>query len=115
MHSDCGQFFLAAGFRWCIDPHTRPARNAPRRDAKLSRGADHRLLEATHVPGDVAPDLGEIYDRVAHDLARPVVRNVAAAVGFKKRNFHLAQHVIGGAQIRQFSVAAERDHVRMLA
>jgi len=47
-----------------------------------------------------APDLGEITIGVAHDLARPVIRNVAAAIGFKKRNFHLAQHVIGGAQIR---------------
>ena len=93
-----------------VRPGTRSRSNA-----EFGRGADHGLLEAAHVPANVAANFAEIQNRIADELSRPVIGDVAAAIGFKKRNAHPAQHLVRGAKIGNFSAAAQRDHVRVLA
>ena len=52
---------------------------------KSATASDQRLLDVAHVPMDVAPIGTEIENRIPDELARAVVRHVAAAVGLEHR------------------------------
>ena len=73
------------------------------------------LLQAAHIPSYIPANFAEVQDRIADQLSRAVVGDVAAAIGFKKRNAHLPEHLLRHAKIGNFSAAAQRDHVRVLA
>ncbi len=52
----------------------------PRREAEVLQGIDEDLLQKAEVGVEVRA-ARQVHDRVAHDLARPVVGHVAAPVG----------------------------------
>ena len=97
------------------DPDAVAIGNARGGDFEISCRADHDFLELLDVPADVAAMLGKIKDGVADDLAGAVIGDVATAVGFVEGDIHLREQVIAGAEIFFFSVAAQRDYVRVLA
>jgi hypothetical protein len=61
------------------DPHPGPTSDAaPRADAVCPGSSDHRILQRFHVVAGAETPRPEIHDWVRHDLARPVVRGLAA-------------------------------------
>ena len=60
-------------------PHAGPARNAPGRHAEDGHRADHGLLHAADVVHDQHV-VGQLHDRVGHQLSGTVPRDLAAPV-----------------------------------
>ena len=112
MHAERGEFFFAGGG---VHPNAVAICDAPGGDAKIRGGADHHFFELIDVPAHVAAMLREIEDGIADDLAGAVVGDVAAAIGRGKVDVHLREHAFAGTEMFVFSIAAESDHVRMLA
>src|SRR6185436_12046613 len=67
------------------NPDARAPRQAAALDATLAERDDQGLLDVTDVAMDVATVGPQIEDRVADELTRPVVRDVAAAAGLGNR------------------------------
>jgi hypothetical protein len=112
VHADGGELFLRTALS-----HPNPCfpSDAFGRNSKLSRGPDHRLFQHAHIPHHVAPDCAQIQDRVSHNLPRPMIRNIAAAVRGMKLYALLLQDVFRSQQILAFPTAPLRNHVWMLA
>src|SRR5262249_1805668 len=88
---------------------------APRTELKICRSPNHCLFELTDIPNHISLDRAEVQNRVANNLSRPVIGNVAAARGLKVFDAFLAQHLLACQQIRALPVAAERNYMRVLA
>jgi len=89
--ADRGQFLAA-------HPHAREAVDAPRGNPVIGGRANENLLEIADVAVHVAAVRGEVEDRVAHDLAGPVVGDVAAALDLEERHVGGREHVSGRAR-----------------
>src|SRR5690606_5548719 len=61
-------------------PHARQACEHRGPHAEVGAGGDQAGLQPLHVGAHAQAPFPEVQDRVAHDLARPVVGYVAAAV-----------------------------------
>src|ERR1017187_2110943 len=94
-----------------IHPHAGQPGDASGEDAVIGQGIDNRLLDRPHVCAHVALPLPQVEDRVAHQLARAVVRHIAAAVDGVERNARARQRRIAGQQVLHAPVAPQRDHV----
>ncbi len=92
-----------------VQPGTRPACNLEFRER-----IDDHLFDRPNIGAHVALPFSQIQDRIADNLARAVIGDVAAAVGGMKLDTGAAQRVFAGQQIFGVAVAALRDHVRML-
>src|SRR5581483_4796124 len=79
-------------------------------DAEPRERADGRLLEPAAVPLHVLLVPVQVEDRIADELARPVVGRAAAAVGLDDRDLRAFRHV----QLRRVGAPAERDRRRVL-
>src|SRR5712671_5421910 len=102
MHADSAEFL---GWRVCRapamvggryiwgGPNSGLAGFASCGNAEIAGCADHDFFEHTHVPDYIASNSGEVEDRVADNLARSVIGDVATAAGFVKLDALLAQHV----------------------
>ena len=93
-----------------LDPDPGQAVDARRLDADGAECADQRLLEVAAVALHVLAVAGEVEDRVADELARPVVGRLAAAVGLDDLDLGAVGHV----QLALVGAPAERDHRRVL-
>src|SRR5579864_681340 len=62
-------------------PCARQARQAPGGDPERGHGANQHVFEVANIPMDVAPIGSQIEDRIADELTRTVVGDVAAAAG----------------------------------
>ena len=95
-------------------PDPAPAIDPLARDPELTERVDERGLDAAHVRDHVAPARRrrrQLADRVAHELARTVERDVAAPVGRHERGpdgRRIHQHV------RRVGPLAQRVRRRML-
>ncbi len=79
-HADGGDF--AGGRAAGIDPDARVLLDRRRSgQADVGQGLDHDLLQPVHVRRSRRRVVGYGHDRVGDQLARPVVGDVAAAVG----------------------------------
>src|ERR1700735_1545112 len=107
------QFFFLAGIR--VNPQTMASFNAPRRDSEFGRSTKHGFFQHAHVPTNIATMPGQIQDRVAHDLPWTMVGDVAATVRLAKLDIHLRKQTIASSQMFRLPIAAERDHMRVLA
>lgn len=112
--ADGGEFFLG-DIVGGLDPDAGLAGDAIGGDAEFSGGADHGFFERADVPVDVAADAIEIENGIADDLARAVIGDVSATVGFAEFDAFLAKDVFGGEKIFLAGVAAEGEDVRVLA
>ena len=81
------------------NPHARASRDAERLDAERGGGLDHGLFELPHIPDHVAANFAELQNRIADNLSRAVVGDIAAAIGVMKLDAHLREQVIRSAQI----------------
>ena len=72
--------------------------NAARLDAEIRQRIDQRLLDGPHVRAHVALPFAQIQDRIAHNLSRPVISHVAAAVGGMEGDAGAGQQVVAGQQ-----------------
>ena len=72
--------------------------------------SDQRLLEVAAVALHVLAVPRKVEDRVADELAGPVVGRLAAAVGLDDLDLGALGHV----QLARLGAAAERDHRRVL-
>ena len=68
---------------------------------------------AANVGAHVALPFSQIEDRIADDLARTVIGDVAAAVGGVELDAGARQDFVAGQQIFHVAVAAQRDDVRV--
>src|SRR5882762_3351499 len=98
-----------------LNPDPRLAGLTLGRNAVIARGSDHYFFEHAHIPDHVAANGREIQDRIADDLSRAVIGDIAAAAGFVKINALLTQHIFAGEQVFAVAIAALCDYVRMLA
>src|SRR5690606_7867746 len=78
-HADADRGDLAQRPAFGADPHAGPAGIAASLDAEASRGADHRLLEATEIAVEIALAVAQAEDRIGDELPRSVERGFAAA------------------------------------
>src|SRR6202034_4790530 len=74
MHAEGAQFLFAAR---SVEPRAALAVDSLGREAEIGGRADCRFLKWRDVPAYVAPVLGQVQDRIADDLAWPVVSDVA--------------------------------------
>jgi len=94
-----------------VHPDARAFRNSPRLDVEIRQRIDHHLLDRPHVRTHVALPFPQVQNRVAHDLSRPVIGNVAAAVSRIKRDAGPGQDFFAGQQVFHAAVAAHGDGV----
>ena len=87
-----------------VRPVIRPAV-----DAVVGADANHHLFEVAHVAVHVAAVGPQIEDRIADDLAGPVIRHVAAAAGLVHRDAELGEPVVGRDDVRAAAVALARQ------
>src|SRR5215469_261174 len=112
VHANRAQLFLrVSGF----NPNSRFPSHALGGDSKLGRSANHGLFQHAHVPNYVPPDFAQVQDGIAHNLARAMISDVAAAAGLIKLHAYLPQDVLAYEQMLPLSVSALGDHMRMLA
>ena len=83
---------------------------ARRLDPERADRLDERALEQADVALDVRAVALQVEDRVADELARPVVGRLAAAVRFHDLGLDPGRDV----ELSRVCAAAERDHRRML-
>jgi hypothetical protein len=83
--------------------------------SKIRASPDHHFFQHAHVPNHVPAYCAEVQHRISHNLPRPVVRNIPAAIGGVKLHALLLQNSVRRQQMLAAAVAAERNHVRMLA
>jgi len=107
VHTNCADFALP-------HPHSRQLRNAARLDAEVRQSIDQRLLDGTHVRAHVALPFAQVQNRIAHDLPRPVIGDVAAAVGGMEGDAGAGQHIFAGQQVFHVAVAPHRNRMRVL-
>ena len=88
-----------------VSPSIRVARDAERQER-----ADQRLLQVAAVALHVLAVPRQVEDRVADELAGPVVGRLAAAVGLDD----LDLGAVGDVQLARLGAPAERDHRRVL-
>ncbi len=96
------------------DPDAGPPVDAPGRDAEVGERADEDLLELAHVSDDVADPgagSGDGDDRVADQLAGPVVGDVAAPVGLHQPR---ADRGRGDEHVGRVGAGAEGEDVVVL-
>ena len=79
-------------------------------DTERRHRADQRLFEVAAVALDVLAVPREIEDRVADELARPVVGRLSAAIGLDDLDVCAFRYV----QLAGLGPPPERDHRRML-
>ncbi len=79
------------------------------RDAVVGTGPDHDLLEVPDVAVDVAPVGGEVEDRVAHDLPRAVIGDVAAPARLEELEAAVLERVLGEEHVLAPRVAAQGE------
>ena len=99
------------------DPDRRPASGhvAPRRrDAEVGRGEDQDLFQVPDEPSDVSLGPFEAQDRVGDELARPVERQLPAAVGAVERDAEPGELLGGEVQVVGPGVPPRGDHVLVL-
>jgi hypothetical protein len=111
VHADRREFFPGTGL---ASPDAGLSRFAPGDNAELRRRTNHGLFEHSHIPHNVTPDLIEVQDRVAHNLPRPVIGDVAAARSLKVLNALLPKDIFAGKQVCALSAASKRNDMRML-
>ena len=112
MYAQSSEFFFA---RRRIHPNAVLAIDSLPGDAEIDCCAEHHFFELLDVPPNIASMLSQIQYRIAHDLPRTVIGDVAAAVGHMALYIHLREQIIAGPEVLALSVSAERDNVRMLA
>ena len=69
---------LEAPGGWRTRPRSRVRRDPERGETALREDAQQHLLDAAQIPVEVHPVRVEVQDRVAHELARAVIRDVPA-------------------------------------
>lgn len=94
--------------------HAREPLDAKGFDAKITQGADQDFFEVADVTMHVLPVRAQIDDRVADDLAQPVIRDFAAAVGFKDRYATSVEDFGWRNDSGGRRATPERQHMRML-
>ncbi len=112
VHADRRQFFLGIPGPY---PNSCFSGNALCRNPELGSRPDHRLFQHPYVPNHVTPDRAQVQDRISHNLSRPVIGNVSAAIRGMKLHALLPQHVFRRQQILPLAASPQRNHVRMLA
>jgi hypothetical protein len=95
-------------------PDARRTRGAAGLDSEVARRADENFFERSHVPGNIAPVLGEVENRVADQLARPMVGDVAATIDVKYLGAARGEELSGNQHILGPGVAPQRVDVRVL-
>src|SRR5579859_5948769 len=106
MNPDRGDF--AAG-----SPHPGGAFLPAGLDSKLRQRGDQYLLQAPNVSHNVALPFSQIEDGVADHLARPMIGDIAAAVGAMKCDPGALEQLRGGQQVAVVAAAAHGNDVRM--
>jgi len=96
------------------DPYARPTDPTAGTEAKRCEGLDQDPFKSPKVEMYVAAMLRQIEDRVAHQLARAVIRNVAPALHVAKLNPPRGKRRFLDQQMSVLSAASERDHRGML-
>src|SRR5690606_28712853 len=106
----------------CTHPHAGASLDPLDRDVELGAGADHDVLEPADVRDDVDGDLRQSDDGIADELARPVPRDLAAAVDVDDRCpverplvglGPLARRIDGTVLEEQHGVLATGGHLRV--
>ena len=96
--------------RPALDPDPGQAFDSRRLDPNGRERSDQRLLEVAAVALDVLAVPRQVEDRVADELAGPVVRRLAAAVGLDDVDLGTLRDV----KLALLGASPERDHRRML-
>src|ERR1039457_725016 len=94
------------------DPDRRDAlleRRALSSDPEFRESSDQDFLEIGHVPFDVSPPGLEAEDRIADELPRAVVRDLAAAIGLEPLDAELPAAFARDEDVRGARVAAEGE------
>ena len=96
------------------NPNAWRARRAPGFNSEIACRANEHFFERPHVPGNVAPVLGEIENRITHQLAGSMIGYVSAAVGVENLSAPHSEPLGGHQHILRLGIAAERVHMWML-
>ena len=91
-----------------VKPAMRPAFNI-----EIRQCVDQHLLDRAQECAHIALPIAQVHNRIAHDLPRPVVRDVAAAIGFHQLDAGAPQRFFRGEQILFMPVAPDRDDMGM--
>ena len=106
MHTDGGDLALT-------HPDARQLRDAAGPDVEIRQRIDQRLLDRPHIRAHVAFPFAQIHDGIAHDLPRPVIGDIAAAVRGMEGDAGAGQQFFAGQNVLQVAIAAHRDGVGM--
>ena len=96
--------------------HPDPGRARLQRSAnpEVVENIHHHLLKRPQVCHHVALPFSQIENRVADNLARSVIRDVAPAVGMVQRYPGAIKHLGAGYDVFDMTIATHGDHVGML-
>jgi len=107
VHADRGYF--AAAY-----PDSGELGDAASPDIEIHQGVDQHLLDGSHVCAHIALPLAQVEYGITHDLARPVIGDIAAAIGGTKGDARAGQKILAGEHVFHAAVAADGDGVGML-
>ena len=79
-------------------------------DAQRGQRGDEPGLELAQVPVEIFPVLAQVEDRISHELARPVVGHVAAALDLRDLEPAPLELRRGERQAARAGAAPQRDH-----
>ena len=105
-HADGGDLFVA-------DPHAGKPLDAPARNPILGDRTDQHLFDVAHVAVHVTAIRLEVDDRVADQLARPVIGHVAAAPCLMDFDGVCCALRFVCEDVRRVGAASEREDVRV--
>ena len=114
LHAEGANFAGVGGPGFPTEPHAGKAGNATGVQAVFGEGADNGFLQRAEVPMNVGPEIVEVENGVAHQLAGAVVGDVAAPVDAVEAGVVRGQAGVIEQQVLRLAALAQRVGVRVL-
>src|SRR5580658_8039517 len=96
------------------NPNSGHSGNAPGVNIEVGKRIDQNLFDPADECAHVALPIAQIHDRICHDLPRPVISDVAAAVALMQFDSRAEQHLFRCQQIFLVPIASDCHHMWML-
>src|SRR5580692_11363027 len=98
----------------CTGPNARSPCFPTRSNTEPVKRIDDHLLDGPDVSMDIALPFSQIENRITDNLPRPMISNIASAVGFKKRNPRSRQKLRFRKDVLAIPVPPHSDDMGML-
>ena len=115
LHAEGADFARVGRAFFPVEPHAGESGDAAGIQAILGQGADDGLLQQAQIPVDVGPEVVEVENGVAYQLAGAVIGNITAPVDAVEAGLVRSQGGIVEQQVLGLATFAQRISMRVFA